>query len=152
MVVRPPSTAVLADAGGLPMITVRDHLTAAEYAAGQPDQVIGLAQVQGWGWADASLREWAGGGKTAQALVLRTDRAEGAHEAFAAWAAEAASAPFAGLDCPAGITGLDECRLGIAGARSIVTGRLDVDVFRIDTTGLDAAGLAAAQAQRLPAT
>lgn len=146
---RAPADAILAGAGGLPLITVRDHFTAAEYAASASDQVIGLDQVRGWGWEDASLRQWSGSGQAARALVLRSDRASGAHLAFAAWSAQAAAAPFVGGDCPPSITGLDECRVGVAGPRSIVAGRLDIEAFRLDVSGLDAAALAAEQAQRL---
>ena len=148
---RAPADAVLADAGGPALITVRDHLTAAEYAASAPDQVIGLDQVSGWGWEEASLRQWSGGGRSAQALVLRTDRASGARLAFAAWSEQASATPFVAGDCPASVSGLDECRLGAAGARSILVGRLDAETFRLDLNGLDAAALGAAQAQRLRA-
>ncbi len=148
----PPARAVLADAGGLPVIGVRDHMPAVEYAAGASDQVLSLAEVESWGWADASLRRWAGGGRSAEVVVLETDRSDGARLAFAAWAAQAAAAPFAGADCPAQIAGLDECRLGSAGQRTLIVGRLDVDVFRLDVIGLDGPALAAAQAQRLRAT
>lgn len=149
---RAPADAILAEASGLRLITVRDHLTAAEYAASAPDQVIGLDQVRGWGWEEASLRQWSGGGRSAQALLLRTDRASGAHLAFAAWAEQASVTPLLGADCPPSVSGLDECRLGTAGARSIVVGRLDTETFRLDLNGLDPAPLAAAQAQRLRLT
>lgn len=136
---------------GLSPTAARDHLTAAEYAAGQPDQVVAVAQVSGWGWADASRRVWAGGGRSVTDLVVRTDRPAGAESALTAWAGDAARAPFSAGPCPDSVVGLDDCRMGLAGDRSIWIGRLDAEVFRIDAAGLDAAPLAAEQARRLRA-
>ena len=149
---RAPADAVLPAIPGLSLTSARDRLSAAEYAAAQPDEVASLDQVRAWGWQEASLRRWSGGGRSAEALVLRTDRVGGARLVFAAWSVEATAAPFVGGDCPAGLAGLDECREGVAGTRTIVVGRLDVEVFRLDLTGVDAAATAAAQAQRLRAT
>jgi hypothetical protein len=149
---RAPADAILPAVGALTLITVRDRLSAAEYAAAQPDEVTTLDQVRGWGWQEASLRQWSGGGHSAEALVLRTDRVDGARLAFAAWSVQATAAPFVGGACPAGLAGLDECREGVAGTRTIVVGRLDVEVFRLDLTGVEPTAAAAAQAQRLRAT
>jgi hypothetical protein len=149
---RAPADAILPAVGALTLITLRDRLSAAEYAAGQPDELASLDEVRAWGWQEASLRQWSGGGHSAEALVLRTDRVEGARLAFAAWSVQATAAPFAGGACPAGVAGLDECREGVAGARTIVVGRLDVEVFRLDLVGVEPAATAAAQAQRLRAT
>jgi hypothetical protein len=149
---RAPADAVLPAVEALALVTRRDHLTAAEYVASQTDQVTGLDEVSSWGWQEASTRQWSGGGLSARAIVLRTDRVDGARRAFATWSEDASAAPFTGGDCPAAFAGLDECREASAGTRAVVVGRLDVEVFRLDLDGLDPGPLAVAQAQRLRAT
>lgn len=152
LLLRPPPQAVLASAGGLSAVTVRDHLPAAEYAASAADQVLGLAEVQSWGWADASWRVWSNGGSSVDDLVVATDRPEGAQRAFAYWAGRASAAPLSSGPCPDAIAGLDQCLTGTAGRRTVVVGRLNALVFRLDVVGADAGSLAASQAQRLRAT
>jgi len=150
LVVRAPADAVLADADvGLPLTASRDHLTAAEAARDTPNQVLALETYSGWGWIEASTRTWSGGGRQASETVLLSVRAEGASRAFEIWAGDAGRAPYAASNCPAAIVGLDECRIGLAGDRALVVGRLGPEVFRLETAGLDAPALAARQAARL---
>src|SRR5581483_871713 len=130
VVLRAPAAAILPAAGSLPLTGASDHLTAAEYAASAPDEVVALGQVESWGWAAAARRTWSAGGAAVDDVVLETDRPEGAQRAFEAWAGAASSAPFAGGACPAAVTGLDDCRQGVAGGRTVVVGRLDAEVFR----------------------
>jgi hypothetical protein len=149
---RPPADAVLADADiGLPRTAGRDHLSAAEAARDTANEILALETYSGWGWVGASTRTWSGGGRRAAETLLLTLRAEGALRAFEAWAADAARAPYAATDCPPSITGLDQCRVGVAGDRQLVVGRLGAEVFRIETTGMDAAALASKQASRIVA-
>ncbi|HEY8641134.1 MAG TPA: hypothetical protein VIO84_00050 [Candidatus Dormibacteraeota bacterium] len=149
---RPPADAVLADADvGLPRTAGRDHLSAAEAARDTANEVLALETYSGWGWVEASTRTWSGGGRQAAETLLLTLRAEGASRAFDAWAADAARAPYAAVDCPASVSRLDQCRLGVAGDRALVVGRLGAEVFRIETTGVDSAALASKQASRMVA-
>jgi hypothetical protein len=152
-VLRAPADAVLADADvGLPRTAGRDHLTAAEAARDTANEVLALETYSGWGWIEASTRSWSGGGRSASETLLLTLRAEGAGKAFDAWAADAARAPYSAAGCPAAVTGLDQCRLGVAGDRALVVGRLGAEVFRIETVGLDSATLASKQASRMEAS
>jgi hypothetical protein len=147
-----PADAVLADADvGLPQTAGRDHLTAAEAARDTANEVLALETYSGWGWVEASTRTWSGGGRQASETLLLTLRAEGGRKAFDVWAADAARAPYAATGCPASVTGLDQCRVGMVGDRALVVGRLGAEVFRIETTGLDAASLAAKQGARMVA-
>jgi hypothetical protein len=143
---------VLTDADvGLPRTGGRDHLTAAEAARDTANEVLALETYSGWGWVEASTRTWSGGGRQASETLLLTLRAEGARKAFDAWAADAARAPYAATDCPASVTGLDQCRVGMVGDRALVVGRLAAAVFRIETVGMDAPALAGKQASRMVA-
>jgi len=135
----------------LPRTAGRDHLGAAEAARDTANEVLALETYSGWGWVEASTRTWSGGGRRATETLLLTLRAEGAARAFDAWAGEAATSPFAATDCPAAVTGLDQCRIGSTGNRALVVGRLGAEVFRLETAGLDTPALATRQAARLPA-
>jgi len=152
LALRPPADAVLADADlGLPRTAGRDHLSAAEAARDTANEVLALEVYSGWGWVEASTRTWSGGGRQAAETVLLTLRAEGAAKAVDAWAADAARAPYAATDCPASVAGLDQCRIGTAGDRALVVGRLGAEVFRIETVGMDAPALAGKQASQMVA-
>src|SRR5438067_617384 len=147
---RPLADAVLVDADvALPRTGGRDHLSAAEAARDTANEVLALETYSGWGWLEASTRTWSGGGRQAAETLLLTVRGEGAGRAFDTWASDAARAPYSAGSCPASVTGLDQCRLGVAGDRALVVGRLGAEVFRIETVGVDAAALAAKQAARL---
>jgi hypothetical protein len=150
LVLRAPGDAILADADvGLPRTAARDHLGAAEAARDTANEVLALEVYSGWGWIEASTRTWSGGGRQASETVLLTVRPEAAARAFDYWAADAARAPLSAGGCPAALAGLDQCRLGVAGDRALVVGRLGAEVFRLDVTGLDASALAARQAARM---
>jgi len=150
---RPPADAVLADADvGLPRTAGRDHLSAAEAARDTANEVLALETYSGWGWVEASTRTWSGNGRQVVETLLVTVRAEGAGKAFDTWAADAARAPYAAGGCPASVTGLDQCRLGVSGDRALVVGRLGAEVFRIETVGVDAPSLANKQVPRLIGT
>ncbi len=152
LAVRAPAAAVFTDADvGLPLTGARDHLSAAEAARDTPNEVLALETYSGWGWVEASTRSWSGGSRQASETVLLTVRAEAAKKAFAIWAADAGRAPYAATECPAQITGLDQCRIGSAGDRALVVGRLGPEIFRLETTGLDAPALAQKQAGRIRA-
>ena len=151
-VLRAPADAILADAEvGLPRTAARDHLGAAEAARDTANEVLALEVYSGWGWLEASTRSWSGAGGQATEMVLLTVRSEAAARAFDYWAADAARAPLAAGPCPARVTGLDQCRIGIGGGQVLVVGRLGAEVFRLQVGGgLDGAALAARQAARLP--
>lgn len=152
LVLRAPADAALTQAEvGLPLVAARDHLSAAEAARDTPNEVLALELYSGWGWVEASTRTWSGGGQQASETVLLTVRASNAGKAYAVWSAGAATAPYAATGCPPSITGLDACRMGTAGDRTLVVGRLDAEVFRLETAGLDGPALAARQTARLPA-
>jgi len=144
---RPAGDALLADqVVGAPRRGGHDHLTAAEAAAEQPDQGAALQRYAGWGWLDGASRSWAGADET---LVL-TAVTDGAQRAFASWAGDADQAPFAQAACtPAAGAGLDACRLGVAGDRALVVGRLGTAVFRIDCPAAAAERLTEAQTAAL---
>jgi len=148
---RPPAQAILDAAPGLPLLEARDHLTAAEAASRDADQPLALQTYVSWGWAEESTRSWGAGGSGADALVLATLRPEGARLAFAHYAQETDLAPYAGAPCPAAVSGLSGCHLGVSNGRTVVTGWLAEEVFVIGGTGVDVPGLAAAQAVRLRA-
>src|SRR5205809_89654 len=75
---------------------------------------------------------------------------QGAGRALAAWSAGLGQAPFAPSACSgAAGSGLDDCRLGVAGDRAIVVGRLGTAVFRIACPAPVADRLAEAQASAL---
>ncbi len=151
LVLKAPAEAILADADvGLPRTAARDHVGAAEAARDTANEVLALEVYSGWGWIEASTRTWSGGGRQASETLLLTVRPEGAARAFDYWAADAARAPLAAAACPASLPGLDQCRLGAAGDRALVVGRLGAGVFRLDVSGLDAAALGARQAARMP--
>lgn len=148
-----PAQAILGDAdAGLPRTGGTDSLTAAELAAAAPDEVVALAELNGWGWVAGARRSWADGGRRLDVLVVLTDRPEGARRAFAHLGAEAAAAPLAAGPCPAPLSGLDDCVAGGGGGRQIFAGRLDAEVFQLTASGFDATPLAARQAARLRAT
>jgi hypothetical protein len=151
LVLKAPAEAILADADvGLQRTAARDHLGAAEAARDTANEVLALEVYSGWGWIEASTRTWSGGGRQVSETLLLTVRPEGAARAFDYWAADAARAPLAAAACPASLPELDQCRLGIAGDRALVVGRLGAEVFRLDVSGLDAAALGARQAARIP--
>jgi hypothetical protein len=127
---------------GSPRHAGSDHLTAAAAASQQPDQPAALAEFLGWGWLDGSTRGWASADET---LVL-TSRPEGAARAFEFWAAETTRPPFAPAACsPAVTSGLDDCRLGVAGDRALVIGRVGAEAFRLSCPAASADRLAGAQ-------
>jgi hypothetical protein len=140
---RPPAEAILSDqAVGSPRRAGSDHLTAAAAASLQPDQPAALTEYLGWGWLDGSTRSWA---SADEALVL-TSRSEGATRAFGFWAAETTRPPFvAGACSPAVTSGLDDCRLGVAGDRALVVGRVGAEAFRLSCPAASADRLAGAQ-------
>jgi hypothetical protein len=140
---RPPAEAILSDqAVGSPRRAGSDHLTAAAAASQQPDQPAALAEFLGWGWLDGSTRSWA----TADEALVLTSRPEGAARAFEFWAAETTRPPFAGAPCsPAVSSGLDDCRLGVAGDRALVVGRVGAEAFRLSCPATSADRLAGAQ-------
>jgi hypothetical protein len=147
---RPPAAAMLEDAAvGLPRLSGRDGLGAAEAARDQPDEPAALEVFSGWGWIEASTRTWGSGSRRLDAIVMLSLRAQGARRAYEFWAAEADRMRLAGAPCPATVTGLDDCRYWSGGGRTLVVGRLDAEVFRLLGTGVDAGTLAPAQAQRL---
>lgn len=149
-VLRAPAAAILDDGDvGLPRTAARDQLGAAEAARDTSNEVLALEAYSGWGWIEASTRTWSGGGRVAAATLLLTVRPEGAARAFDYWAADAARAPLAAGECPASVAGLDQCRLGTAGDRALLVGRLGPEVFRLEVSGLDPAALGARQAARL---
>ena len=149
LVLAAPARAILDRAAGLPPTASRDHLSGAEYVASAANQVVAMDRVTAWGWADASYRAWASGGRSVSVLVVMTDREQGAAAAYAAWAQDAATAPFSAGPCPPGTAGLDQCTVGAAGGRSIAVGRLGAVVFRLEATGVEAAPLVTTQAERL---
>ena len=143
---RTPADAILSDqAVGSRRIASRDHLSAAEAARQQPDQVGALQEYTAWSWLDASTRSWEG----VSDLVLLTARPEGAARAVAFWSAEAARAPFLIAPCPSSVGRLDECRLAVSGDRAVVVGRLDALAFRLECPAAAAVRLASAQAAAL---
>ncbi len=145
---RPPSEAVLADAQvGRGRTGGKDHLSAAEAARDQPDQVLALQLFAGWGWVEMATRAWG----SASDEVLLTLRAEGAARAYALWAGEAEQSPYSPAPCPAAISGLDQCRYGAASGSAIVVGRLDSAVFRMVAEPAAIERLAGIQAGRLRA-
>lgn len=147
-----PAAAILPEVAGLTLTGGSDRLSAAEYVASGPDPPIGLDQLAGWGWAAASIRTWAAGGRRAVVLVVLADRDAGAERAFAAWASAASVAPLAAGPCPPEVSGLDQCLEAQAGARTVVVGRLGPEVFRIDALNVDATPVATRQAARLRPT
>lgn len=144
--VPPPTRAILSDADvGIVRSFGRDHVTAEEAAAAQPDQVLALTEFSGWGWADAATRRW---GAIAETLVL-TLRPEGGQRAFAFWSRDADRPPFAAGQCPPALSGLDQCRLGLDGERGIAVGRRDTEVFRLECPASQVERLASIQAAHL---
>ena len=139
----PAAQAILSDqAVGAPRRKGQDHLTAAEAAGGQPDQAASLAEYEGWAWLDGSSRGWPAIDET---LVI-TARADTSARAFAFWAADAP------MPCSAtAAAGLDGCRLGSAGDRAVVVGRLASAVFRLQCPAQAADRLTIAQAAALRA-
>src|SRR6266700_2718836 len=144
---RAPADAILGDqVVGSARRSGHDHLTAAQAASEQPDQATALRQFTSWGWLDGASRGWAGADET---LVL-TASGPGAGRAFTAWSTDAGQAPFAAGACTAAAgAGLDDCRLGIAGDRAIVVGRLGTAVFRITCPAAAAERLTIAQVTAL---
>jgi hypothetical protein len=151
-VLRPPAQAVLEDGEvGLPRLSGRDHLSAAEAARDAPDEVSALDAYAGWGWADAASRAWGGSGRSVQVLVLLTLRPEGAERALERWSLDAVRAPLASAACPQGMPRLDGCVAGAGAGRMLVAGRLDAGAFRLEGSAADVARLAPLQARRLSA-
>ncbi len=148
---RAPAAAILSDSeAAAARVGGGDAVSAGEWAASAPDQVVALQNADGWGWSAAARRTWAGpGGRRIDDLVLRTDREEGARRAFAYFAGEAARVPLAAGPCPVAVSGLDECEEGVSGGRSVIVGRLGTELFVLDVINADAAGLAARQAAKL---
>ena len=143
---RAPADAILSDqVVGSPRRASRDHLSAAEAAREQPDQVGALQEYTAWSWLEASTRSWDG----VSDVVLLTARPEGAARAFAFWSAQAARAPFLIAPCPSSVGRLDECRLAVSGDRAVVLGRLDAVAFRLECPAAAADRLASAQAAAL---
>jgi len=148
----PPAEAVLEDAEvGLPRVSGRDHLSAAEAASGAADQPLALQTYTSWGWSEESTRSWKAEDRSADALVLLTLRSSGARIAFAYYAQQTDVAPYAGRPCTADLASLDGCHVGVDGSRVVVTGWLAEEVFVVGGTGIDVYLLAAKQAQRLRA-
>src|SRR6266851_1825455 len=86
--VRPPAEAILDDAAvGLPRLSGRDGLGAAEAARDQPDEPAALEEFSGWGWIEASTRTWQSGPRRVDAMVMLSLRAQGARRAYEFWAA-----------------------------------------------------------------
>jgi hypothetical protein len=150
---RAPAEAILTDADtGLPRSAGRDHLKVTEVARDQSDPRGALATIGGWGWVDESTRSWAAADRRVETQVLLTLRADGARQAYGQWVQETDSPPRTGSPCPPDLAGLDDCRVGRAGAVAVVVGRLDSVVFRVAGTNVDTVALAAIQARRLGAT
>jgi len=149
---RPPALAILDDAQvGLPRVSGRDHLTAAEAAGGAADQPLALQTYTSWGWTEESTRAWSGGGRSADALVLATLRPSGARRAFTSFAQQTDVAPYSGMPCPPRITGLDGCHMGVGSSNAVITGWLAEEVIVVAGHDVDVVSLAAAQAGRLRA-
>jgi hypothetical protein len=149
---RTPAAAILEDAQvGLPRVSGRDNLSAAEAASTAPDQPQAFQTYTSWGWSEQSTRSWSAGGRNADALVLVTLRPPGARLAFAYYAQRTDGAPYSGIPCPASITGLDGCHAGTSGSRTVVTGWLAEEIFVVGGSGVDVMALAALQARRLRA-
>ncbi len=144
---RAPADAILADqVVGSARRAGQDHLVATEAASQQPDQAAALRRYTSWGWLDGATRAWTGADET----LVATASAAGAARAFADWSAEAGQAPFAAGDCSlAASAGLDDCRLGLAGDRALVVGRLGTAVFRISCPAAAAERLTVAQVAAL---
>jgi hypothetical protein len=144
---RAPGDALLSDqVVGAARRGGHDHLTAAQAASEQPDQGAALQRFTAWGWLDGASRTWA----TADETLVLTAEPAGSRRAFASWSEEAAQAPFAAGPCPAqAAAGLDDCRLGVAGDRAVVVGRLGTAVFRLACPASAAQRLTEAQVAAL---
>ena len=130
--VRSPAETMLTDAEvGLPRTASLDHLGYEQAARDEPDEVVALRAFEAAAWADASRRSWSGPSGSLVALVVQSDRAEGAQRLYEYLAEGAARSPLAASDCRA-TTGLDQCLSGSAAGHAVAAGRLGVDCFRLE--------------------
>ena len=149
---RAPSTAALTTADvGLPVLSAADGVTAARAANAEPDAADALALFDSWGWVSESERRFGAGSSSVDDLVLLTLTARGAQSAFAFFSEQAGAPPLARTACPASISGLDQCVLGVAAGRAVVVGRYGTEVFQMAFRGVDGVRLGALQADRLRA-
>lgn len=141
-----PWQAIIADAAaGLPRTGGQDHVSAAEFARGQPDQVAALQVFTTWGWVDAATRTWAG----ASEVMVLTQRPEDAGRAFDFWTSQAVQSGLAASSCAGGAPVLDRCSQAASPSRSVVVGQKGAIVFRLDCPPADAGRLTDAQADAL---
>jgi hypothetical protein len=143
---RPPAQSILDDgAVGARRDGGRDHLSAAEFARDQPDQVAALRVFTTWGWVDAATRSWP---ETSEILVV-SQRPEDAGRAFDFWTLQATQAGLKQAACPAGASPLQQCSAAVSDARAVLVGRAGASVFRLDCPRTEADRLASAQARAL---
>lgn len=144
---RPPGEALLSDqAVGGAHRDGRDHLTALEAASTEPDQAAALTEFTAWGWLDGASRIWS----SADVVIVRTSRTEGAARAFAHWGRQATAVPYAAGACSAEAgAALDDCLLATSGERAVIVGRLGPAVFRIRCPAAAAERLTLVQAASL---
>jgi hypothetical protein len=148
---QPAPGAAILDAGmvGLPLSGSADGVTAAQAANEVPDAADALPLFDSWGWTAESRRSFAGGGSSVDVSVLLTLRPAGAESAFAFFSEQAAVPPLIAGACPASIAGVDQCAVGTGEGRTLVVGRVGVEVFEVAAVAADALRLASVQAARL---
>lgn len=145
-----PGTAILGAAEvGLPVTGAEDGVTPVEAANDVPDAADALPLFDSWGWVVESRRSFGAGAAAVSVSVLLTLRPSGAVSAFAFFAEQAAVPPLLASECPPALAGLDQCALGTGGGRTLVVGRVGLEVFEISCGAADAVRLASLQAARL---
>ncbi len=147
--IRPPSLDILAENEvGLTLAGGTDHVTITQAAAEQQNQPLALTLYRSWGWTDEAVRAWGDSRRRADDALLLLTKPDGAQRAFQAFAADLVKAPFAEIDCPAGLVA-DQCREGKGGGLTVVVVRVDRYVFRMQGLNVDLEQPAALQAAKI---